>query len=80
MAKKRKAKRKVKKNEDNKWIQSAIKKPGAFTKYCKRKGYKGVTNACIEEGLRSKNPTIRRRAALAKTLRKLGRRRKRKKK
>lgn len=54
-----------------KWIQSAIKKPGSFTAYCKRKGYSGVTQKCIEEGKRSKNPKTRRRAYLAGTLRKI---------
>lgn len=56
-----------------KWIQEAIKNPGAFTEYCKRKGYKGVTKECIEEGKKSPNPTTRRRAHLAETLRKLRR-------
>ena len=51
------------------WIQKAVKHKGAFTKYCKSKGYKKVTRACIEEGLKSKNPTIRKRANLAKTFR-----------
>ncbi|MEM2695854.1 MAG: hypothetical protein QXU09_02835 [Thermoproteota archaeon] len=59
------------------WIQEAIKNPGSFTAYCKRKGYKGVTQECIQEGLKSPNPTVRRRARLAKTLRKLRRRRER---
>jgi len=51
------------------WIQSTIKKPGSFTSYCKKKGYKGVTNKCIAEAKKSKNPKTRKRAALAKTLR-----------
>ncbi|MEM1672862.1 MAG: hypothetical protein QXT86_12510 [Archaeoglobaceae archaeon] len=59
------------------WIQEAIKNPGSFTAYCKRKGHKGVTEECIRQGLKSSNPTVRRRARLAKTLRKLRRRRKR---
>lgn len=61
------AKTKKKKN----WIQEAIRNPGAFTAYCKRKGYDGVTEACIHEGLTSPNPTIRRRARFARKLRKL---------
>ena len=48
-----------------KWIQKAVKKKGAFTAYCKRKGYKGVTKECIREGLHSKDDTTRRRARLA---------------
>jgi hypothetical protein len=59
-----------------KWIQEAIKKPGAFTEWCKRRGYSGVNQKCIEEGKRSPNPTTRRRAYLAETLRKLAKRRK----
>ena len=65
------ARKKASKSKDKKWIQKAIKNPGSFTAYCKRKGYKGVTQACINEGKKSKNPTIRRRANLAQTLRKL---------
>ena len=43
-----------------------IKKPGSFTKYCKSKGYKGVSCACIKEGLKSKNPLTRKRANFAR--------------
>jgi len=57
-----------------KWIQGAIKKPGAFREYCGGK----VTNECINRGLRSPDPTTRRRASLAKTLRKISKRRKKK--
>lgn len=56
------------------WIQSAIKKPGAFTRWCKQHGYSGVTAECIAKGKKSKNPTTRRRANLAATLRKLRKR------
>jgi hypothetical protein len=59
-----------------KWIQEAIKKPGAFTEWCKRRGYSGVTKECIEEGKRSSNSTTRRRAYLAETLSKLSKKRK----
>ena len=62
-----------------KWIQGAIKKPGSFTAWCKRQGFKGVTQACIEKGKRSKNPKIRKRANLAQTLRKLTKKKGRKK-
>ncbi len=65
--------------EADKWIQKAIKNPGAFTEWCKRRGYPGVTQECIEEGKRSKDPTTRRRAVLAQTLRRLAKRRKKKK-
>lgn len=74
MAKNKKAKR----GKKEKWIREAIKKPGAFTRYCKRKGFSGVTEACIRMGLRSKNPKTRARARLARTLRALSKRRKKK--
>ena len=51
-----------------KWIQKAIKKPGAFTRYSKRKGYKGVTEASIEAGIKVGGKTAKR-ARLARTLR-----------
>lgn len=56
-----------------KWMQrvrKAIERAGtegAFRRYCIRKGYKGVTQECIQEGLRSPNPAIRERASLART-------------
>jgi len=63
-----------------KWIQGAVKKPGAFTAYCKRQGYGGVTNACIAKGLKSRSRKTRQRASFAKKMRKIGKRRKRKRK
>ena len=51
-------------------------KKGAFTRWCKQQGYSGVTQECINKGLHSKNPTIRRRANLARTFKKIARRRK----
>jgi len=39
-----------------------IKHPGAFTEYCKRKGYKSVTCECICEGMKSNDPDVRKRA------------------
>jgi hypothetical protein len=65
--------------KSNKWMQKAVKHPGAFTEYCKRKGYDGVTQECIEEGKRSANPTIRKRATLAETFRKTSKGRRKKK-
>jgi len=59
-----------------KWIQKAIRKPGAFTEWCRRQGFSGTTKECIELGKRSSNPTTRRRAYLAETLRKLSKKRK----
>lgn len=39
---------------------------GKFTKHCKAKGYTGVTNKCIEEGLASKVADVRKMAQFAK--------------
>ena len=59
------------KKKNDKWIQDAIKKEGAFTEYCKKKGYEGVSKECIEEGKKSNTPTTRKRAVLAETLKKM---------
>jgi hypothetical protein len=56
-----------------KWIKKAIKSPGSFTRWCKSRGHKGVTAACIAEGKRSKSATTRKRAHLAETLRGMSR-------
>jgi len=58
----------AKKKKD--WMQDAVKHPGAFTSYCKKKGFDGVTQECINEGKKSSNPTVRKRATLAETFRK----------
>ena len=47
-------------------LKIKIKKPGSFTAFCKRKGYKSVSCACIKEGLKSKNPLTRKRANFAR--------------
>ena len=71
-----------KRKKTDKWMQSARAEMeakgtvGAFTKYCKRKGYKGVTNKCIEEALKSPNPQTRKRANFARNARKIAKRRK----
>ncbi|RLE44517.1 hypothetical protein DRJ16_02150 [Candidatus Woesearchaeota archaeon] len=60
-----------------KWLQKARERMerkgtvGAFTRYCRRLGYKGVTAECIAKALKSPNPTIRKRAAFAKAVRKI---------
>ena len=67
--------------KNSRWLQKAsarMKKKGtqgAFTQWCKSRGYKGVTGACIAEGLRSKNPTTRKRANFARNVRRISRRR-----
>ena len=40
-------------------------KKGSFTKYCKSKGYDGVTAQCIAEGKKSSNPATRKKATFA---------------
>jgi len=55
-----------------KWISGAIKKPGAFTAYCKGKGYEGVTEACISGAIAAGGKAAKR-AHLARTLRRMKR-------
>jgi hypothetical protein len=61
--------------KSKKWMQKAATKmkkkgtEGSFTKYCKSKGYSGVTEACIREGLKAGGKTAKR-AAFAKAARK----------
>lgn len=43
---------------------------GKFTAWCKRHGYSKVTTACIEEGLRAKDPAVRKEANFARNARK----------
>jgi len=43
---------------------------GAFTSYCKQQGFNGVTNECIEKGLKSDDPEIRKQANFARNSRK----------
>lgn len=68
-----------KKKQDKKWIQKAIKNPGAFTAKAKRRN---MTVAQFAAAVR-KNPsrydmTTRRQANLYKTLRKISKNRKKK--
>jgi len=60
----------------SKWIQKTKMKKGKFDEYCKRKGYSGATNECIKEAIKSKDKTVRKRANLAKTLKKLRKKKK----
>ena len=63
-------------NRNRNWIQRAKNKmeqkgtKGAFTDWCKGKGYNGVTDKCIEEGLQSSNATTKARAQFAKNVQK----------
>jgi len=52
------------------WIKNAIKKKGALRKTLKKKKGKKITLKDLAKAKKSKNPTTRRRAALAMTLRK----------
>lgn len=53
----------------NKWIKNAIKKPGALRKSLKVKEGEKIPESKLNKALKSKNPTLVRRANLAKTLR-----------
>jgi hypothetical protein len=66
----------TKSKKEDKWIQDAVKKPGSFTEYCKKKGYDGVTQECINEGKKSSDSTTKRRAELAETFRGMGKKKK----
>jgi len=54
-----------------KWIQKAIKKPGALRKSLNVKKGDKIPEKKLEKAEHSKNPTTRKRAVLAKTLRKM---------
>jgi len=66
-----------KKSKDKKWIQKSIKRPGRMREWCRRRGYSGVTEACIREAERQ-GGSIARAARLARTLKRLPKRRRRK--
>jgi hypothetical protein len=57
------------------WIQKVTKTfakkgtKGAFTRWCKRKGYKGVTAGCIKRGKKDRSLRTRRRAIFAENVR-----------
>lgn len=54
-----------------KWIQKAIKHPGALHKALKVKPGEKIPAAKLEKAEHSKNPKLRKEANLAKTLKKL---------
>jgi len=82
-------KKKATKKGGELWLQEAKERMerkgtvGAFTAYCKRKGYKGVTQACIneakEEARKTGNTTLLRRAIFAENVKKIAKKRKKKK-
>ncbi|RLJ03383.1 MAG: hypothetical protein DRP08_03615 [Candidatus Aenigmatarchaeota archaeon] len=57
-----------------KWIPKDLKE-GAFTRWCKAQGYGGVTEVCIAKGLAA-GGTIAKRASLARTFRRMAKKRK----
>jgi hypothetical protein len=60
-----------KRKSSKKWIQGAIKQPGALRKKLGVKPGKKISKAALKKATRSKNPTTRRQANLAVTLGKL---------
>lgn len=83
-------KKKATKKEDRYWLQEAKERMerkgtvGKFTAYCKRKGYKGVTQECINEAKREARETgnieLLREAVFAQNVRKIAKKKKKKKK
>jgi hypothetical protein len=63
--------------EKEKWIAGAIKKPGALHKELKVPEGKKIPESKLKKAEKSKNPTERKRAVLAETLKHLPRRGKR---
>jgi len=68
---KKKKKKKSKKN----WIQGAVKRPGALRKKLGVAKGKKISASQLNKAAKSKNPTTRRQANLAKTFKKMNRRR-----
>lgn len=54
-----------------KWIQKAIKKPGALREALHVKENEKIPTAKLKKAEHSKNPKMRKRAQLAETLRKM---------
>lgn len=57
--------------KDGNWIQKAIKKPGALRKTLGVKAGEKISAEKLDKAEKSKNPTTRKRAVLAKTLSKI---------
>ena len=57
-----------------KWIPKDLKE-GAFTRWCEAQGYGGVTEACIVKGLAA-GGTVAKQANLARTFRRMAKKRK----
>lgn len=59
--------------EKKKWIQGAIKHPGALRKALHVKEGHNISESKLKKAEHSKNPTTRKRAHLAETLKKMHR-------
>lgn len=63
------------KKKNSRWMQRANKRmerkgtKGSFTRWCKKQGYNGVTEACIKKGLKQ-GGKIAKKAQFAKAARK----------
>jgi len=64
-----------KRKSSKKWIQGAIKRPGALRRKLKVPPGKKITAAQLNKASKSSNPRTRRQANLAKTLKKMSRKR-----
>ena len=56
---------------EKKWIQGAIKKPGALRKALHVKAGENIPASKLKKAEHSKNPTLKKRANLAETLKKM---------
>ena len=61
------------KGKKQKKIDTSKLDRGAFTEWCKKQGFKGVTKKCIEMGKRSRSEKRRKQAVLAENFRKMAR-------
>jgi len=54
------------------WAKTAVKHPGAFKKWCTKRGHKGASTSCIKSGMKPSKPVkVRRQANLANNFRKM---------
>jgi len=68
---------KKRKSSKKRWIEEAIKQPGALRRKLKVKPGKKISKVALRKATRSKNPTTRRLANLAITLGKLRKKKRR---
>lgn len=60
------------------WIKKAIKKKGAFDRYCESHGFKGASKDCIDYAIKHGKSKTKKRAVLAYTLEKMSKKRRKK--